>query len=145
MYPKNPTPGAREHVETPQERGMSTARAQELSNRQGELAQAIEDLTTKSKRGGNAQARHDAYCRTYARVERLAKAVASMTGKPVSIPAYDPPPPPGAGRVVTIEPAAFDAGTYRETGGKGPSGKGLPTAAPVPGSGQDGNWMGDAK
>jgi uncharacterized membrane protein len=64
------------------------------------------------------------------RIDRLAEVLAELTGKDVLAPSA----PRG------VKPRAPEGGGYRETGGKG-----FPTAAPIPGSGQDGNWMGDTK
>ena len=143
------------------QRNMLAAQRQEIENRKNELHGAIADLRRMKLAAArsNFHAALNGYMRSYERIQRLAQTIANVTGQTVEIPKYDPPSESGGAGMAQVKPARLgsqivtrpDGSTatvipsesYRETGGKGKSGKGLPTAAPVPGSAQaneDGLW-----
>jgi len=134
---------------------VRAAEAGELSNRRGELTASFADLQRMKSGRGNLAALRAGYDRCYKRIERLASTVAGITGERIEIPEYDPPqvlstktrfigPPPSTAKVIvrddgttaTIDPAT----TYKERGGKGPSGRGT-AGIPIPGSAADHNWV----
>lgn len=129
-------------ISTPIARGTVIAREQEFKNRRAEYDSEISNLERMRTSRGSLQARYDGYVRVYNRLERLAKTLVNefnVTG--LEIPVFDPPALTGSVKMRRVEPTASADASYRETAGRGPSGKGLPTAAPVPGSAADGNWM----
>ena len=126
--------------------GIARARALDIENRRGELTAAFSDLRRMklSASQGNFQASVAGYGRVYQRIQRLALAIANATGQAVDVPEFDPPTDDMGARMSTIQPADVAPGLYKETGGLGPSGKGLPSAAPAPDSGlgtEDGQWL----
>ena len=64
--------------------------------------------------------------------------LANARGIKVMVPTYFPPPAT-AEQWHEYVPAPVSDGKYRETGGLGPSGKGIPPA--IPGSAADSNWL----
>lgn len=119
-------------------RGVAQATEQFAANTRGQLETALGDLRRVTPDRDRCQAARDSYERTYDRVRDAAQRVAGIDGKPVSIPKFLPPPQRSE-EYVTVGPAPFGHGHYRETKGLGPSGKGVPPV--IPGSGADHDWI----
>lgn len=135
--------------------GIRRAQTTELENRQNELKGAISDLRRMRQCRGNFAAALSGYSRVYQRIVRLAETIAGVTGESIEIPEFDPPqelstrtrtigPPKGTAEVVTrpdgTKVTVDTAKAYKETKGKGPSGRGLPPPA-IPGSAADSTWL----
>ncbi len=128
------------------QQGIAAARKQEFENRKLQLDSDIIGLRRMTDRAarGYVKASRDAYCRIYERVERLAQIMADEFGHGVDIPAFDPPTDGRSGNTRTVEPRSVAARVqdsfYRETGGKGPSGRAGPEPG-VPGSDANTAWL----
>ena len=125
---------------------MTAARKQEFENRKRELEGEIRNLRRMKDRAerGYVEAAKAGYERTYQRLTRLAQILADEFGQAVSVPSYDPPVDAMPKNVTTIQPRGAEAraadGTYRETRGMGPSGKGGPLPA-FPGTDAGNAWL----
>jgi hypothetical protein len=128
---------------------VKAAEALELSNRRGELTASFSDLQRMKTSTGNLRAAHDGYNRVYARIERLARVIAGVTGESLEVPEFDPPqilstrtrvigPPVSTAEVIVRDDCTqvtVDTATaYRERGSKGA------ISPAIPGSAADRNW-----
>jgi len=128
------------NVNAPYQRGVVHAESLEKSNRRGELAQNLADLKRVTLKRDTTQPARDAYDRKWRAVYAMAERFATAFGETVSMPAYLPPPQATAESTVAIEPGKPADGSYRETKGMGPSGKGGPLPG-FPGSDADAAWL----
>ena len=134
---------------------VRAAEAQELANRRGELTASFADLQRMKTSRGSLQAAYDGYVRVYRRIERLATVICGVTGESIEVPAFDPPqvlsqktrtigPAPSTAKVIVRDDGTTvtvdTAKAYKETKGKGPSGRGT-AGIPIPGSAADHNWV----
>jgi hypothetical protein len=129
----------------PYRRGILAAEMQERRNAEHALSCELANLKRASLGRDVSAPGRDLYDRCHLRVTRAAERVASIidggldangeviTGE-VLIPAWLAPPTPTQEETVVVR-ASRVAGTYRETRGMGPSGKGIPPV--IPGSAAD--------
>jgi hypothetical protein len=124
----------------PYQRGIARAQAQELVNVRGAFLQGLADLKrVTGNRDKNVPGR-DAYDRCYQRVTKAGERLALIApeGEVIRMPVWLPPPELTEADTVVVGKPAFDVGTYKESKGHGPSGKGLPLKGP--GSNVDPDW-----
>jgi hypothetical protein len=133
---------------------IAAARRQYAENQVLRFQGALSDLRRQKLAAsrGNFQAAANGYDRVFRLIQSLADDIERSTGERPATPVYSPPvdelefvmeKKPSTGKVVTrpdgsqttINPET----SYRETGGRGPSGKGV--SIPVPGSAADNGWM----
>ena len=125
---------------------MTAARKLEFDNRKRELDGEIRNLQRMKDRAarGYVEAARAGYDRTYQRLTRLAQVIADDFGQAVTIPDYDPPVDGMPSKVTTIQPRSAEAraadGSYRETKGMGPSGRGGPRPG-FPGTDANNAWL----
>lgn len=118
--------------------GKAFARAVKQNNDQLGLTDLLANLARFQARCNETHAWRAAYERSYERLQKAAGDIKRDTGKDVYIPRYIPGT--DALELVAVEASPNTDMSYRETGGKGPSGKGLPVPA-VYGSASDTTWL----
>jgi len=123
------------------QRGKADAESAETTRVRGALTGALDSLKKATLNRDTTQAGRDHYNRKHTEAVRAGQNLATHLGTDVLlVPEFLPPPTPQSAPTMRISPARAD-GSYRETMGLGPSGKGVAPPGAVFGSAADTTWL----